>query len=762
MVFMTKKMKLILMALISICLLFFYSFYLYWLSIKLQENQISERYHSYVIGLSESIGTQFYERYSDILAFATSVKYNLNNTQRTQNILNRYVELYSTYDLILVVDSNGNYMASSSIDSNGKVLDLTEVKNKNHSHEIWFKNVVQKKFVEDVRKNLMGAYVGDVGIDPLSTQIYGKIRYGNSFSAPIYDNAGKLLAVIVNRANFKWVEKEFQHLYENLSQIKLYSAEIRLVDKDGYLLIDYAPSRSDYDLNIQHDLSILKQKKIDNEYSPVLQNFLQGLSGTMTIYSPLKKMDNLITYSPVRSNKFIESINWGLLISADFLEVSPSTVNAKKQFFIFLFLSSLIMLSTILLFIRFSINEIIHQQELSSAKNKAEQATKAKSIFLANMSHEIRTPMNVIVGMADLLTETSLSIDQKKYIEIFKRASDSLLSLINDILDMSKIEASQLSLEKIDFNLKTIIKQVIESSSFIAGEKKIEINLDWEAELEENFIGDPYRVRQIISNLISNAIKFTLKGEINVRVQRNTKTRFGNVLISVSDTGIGIPKEKIGNLFQYFSQVDSSTTRKFGGSGLGLAICKQLVEMMGGEIWATSEEGKGSVFSFTLNIPAVKTNEISTTTISSGGPLGQIDEKKVNGSENIERTQGLKILLVDDSEDNRILIKAYLKNTKHNVTEVENGQLAYEKIKSEDFDIVLMDLQMPVMDGYEATRLIRLWEAENAINPHPIIALTAYASNEEREKCLNAGCDEHLTKPIKKSTLQKILERYTV
>ena len=315
---------------------------------------------------------------------------------------------------------------------------------------------------------------------------------------------------------------------------------------------------------------------------------------------------------------------------------------------------------------------------------------------------------------------------------------------------MSKIEASQLNLEKIDFNLRTTIENAVETLSFKAHEKNIAFSVDYEKNLKHMYVGDPNRIGQIVLNLLSNALKFTSQGEIKIVVQSNANSLSGNILISVSDTGMGMAADNLANLFQHFSQVDSSITRKFGGTGLGLAICKQLVGLMQGKIWVTSEEGKGTTFYFTLNLLEANSQSVA---LADDSRMPTTTKQNVPMSDGNSDLQGFSILLVDDSEDNRILIKAYLKNTKYNITEVDNGKSAYEKVQSGDFDIILMDLQMPIMDGYQATKLIRDWEQQKGINPHFIIALTAYALEEERKKSLAAGCNQHLSKPIKKQTL---------
>ncbi len=530
------------------------------------------------------------------------------------------------------------------------------------------------------------------------------------------------------------------------------------------------------------------------------------------------------------------------------------------------------------------------EEKLVVARNHAERASRIKSEFLANMSHEIRTPMNAIIGMADLLDESPLNEEQKRYVSIFKRAGENLLSIINDILDISKIESGHLTIEKDDFNIRTLVEDITEICAPKAFAKKLDIVCHIDPSVPDFYSGDALRIRQVLMNLVGNSIKFTEKGSISIHLSQNVDSKkTGNILLAVSDTGIGISPENQERLFQAFAQADSSVTKKYGGTGLGLAISKKLTEMMGGEMWITSESGVGSTFSFTLNCEPAKTQPaVASATMNidlKGKKMLVVDDREINrsilreilaplgvevveeadctaalettreiysrgnaievilidyrfkdgpsglefveklkseskyksipiillSSDNIDvpRAQlykmgvfsliykpvkrgdlikeisralghtvdekkvvvgldqgnklvmgaSLNILLVDDSDDNRTLIKEYLKKTTHRITEVENGELAVAKFKENKFDIVLMDMQMPVLDGFSATKIIRSWESEKQLPPTPIIALTAYALKEEMEKCLAAGCDSHLSKPVKKQVLMNTLEK---
>lgn len=384
------------------------------------------------------------------------------------------------------------------------------------------------------------------------------------------------------------------------------------------------------------------------------------------------------------------------------------------------------------------------KKTLKEALLKAEESSQIKASFLANMNHEIRTPMNAIIGVADLLSETQLSDEQEKYVTIFKKAGENLLSIVDDILDLAKIESGGFLIENNIFNLREQVKDICAQISARVENKGLQFHCVVDRHLMNDFVGDVDRIKQILGHILLNAYKFTEKGEIYLTVTKNNLVnRTGSLLFSIKDTGIGISKEKQRLLFLAFSQVDSGVAKKFGGAGLGLAICKRLVNLMGGEIWVESEEGKGSQFSFTVNCTEATS----------------ANNKMTESTHMIDVEQPLEILLVDDSEDNRALVKAYLKNFPHQIVEAENGEQAVQKAREARFDVIFMDIQMPVLDGYAATRLIRIWEKENGKMPVLIIALTAYTQKEDQEKCFIAGCDAHISKPLKKQVLVERLAR---
>ncbi len=383
------------------------------------------------------------------------------------------------------------------------------------------------------------------------------------------------------------------------------------------------------------------------------------------------------------------------------------------------------------------------ENQALEARQKAEEASRAKEIFLSTMSHEIRTPLNGIIGISELLKDSELDEDQAENVQSLQFAGRHLLALINDILDFSKINAGKIELEKLDFNIRYVLQEIHKTFESRATAKKLVLRLDCAEDVPHFLVGDQVRFSQIMTNLLGNALKFTEKGSVITQVRVGAKTEHRiEIICQVSDTGIGIPADKIDSIFENFSQASSDTTRKYGGTGLGLAISKELVELHGGKIQVESELGIGSTFQFNLFF------EISD----------KIGGNKIYKSQIIKDLQGISILVAEDNKINKMLVRKFLTKWNAQPDFADNGQIAFQMIQEKHYHLVLMDIQMPVMNGYDASQKIRELEGSNYKNI-PIIALTASTLAGERDKITQNGITDYVVKPFEPDDLyDKIIE----
>ncbi len=548
--------------------------------------------------------------------------------------------------------------------------------------------------------------------------------------------------------SLSFIEKDNYNTYKesSLKKIEESNRYLNILKNGGSVKIGDGNKIQTY---ISKGENISELNKVDNKLYETIKEYFPIFAKEIDEGIKSKSIDNIVAIQKLIAiqaeevtDLFDERIEkLGELSKHSFQELREieRSVNSKKEIYFYarVFAILFILSALILSYIPIKRQIIKTNEELEESSTKALEASKAKSEFLANMSHEIRTPLNAILGFIDLLREEERDKRKLGYIDTIKNSSNTLLGIINDILDFSKIESGNLSIDKIDFNVESEFKTLVELFKAKASEKNITLTLNMRDDIPAALHSDPLRIKQVIANLLSNAIKFTPRnGKVTLYIGYKNR----RLQVAVKDTGIGVDKSKQEQIFKAFSQAENSTTRKFGGTGLGLSISARLVDLLGGELRITSELGRGSVFYFDIK-----------------AEVGKYKREKMVSTKAVKSLKNRSVLLVEDNKANQMFMTIILKKLQLHFQIANDGLEAIKMFKAGRYDLILMDENMPNLNGIEATKRIRELENKNDLTYTPIIALTANALKGDRERFLESGMDEYLTKPISKEKLYETM-----